>query len=89
MDAYSNRQDIPHFCSVVDIDKIAENDFNLNIPLYVEAEKEVTEHDLGELFKEFSRLSTKENELKASINQQLESFGVQYRFEIADSIQRE
>ena len=89
IDAYSNRRDIPHFCSIVDIDKIAENDFNLNIPLYVEAEKEVTEHDLGELFKEFRRLSQEEDKLKVSINQQLESFGVQYRFEIADSIQRE
>lgn len=85
MDAYSNREDIPHFCSVVDIDKIAENDFNLNIPLYVEAEKDTVEHDLGELFKEFSRLSQEEDKLKASINQQLESFGVQYRFEVSSA----
>ena len=82
MQAYSNREDIPHFCSIVDIEKIAENDFNINIPLYVEAEKEVVEHDLGELFKEFSRLSHEEDKLKESINQQLESFGVQYRFEV-------
>lgn len=89
VNAYSNREDIPHFCSVVDIDKVAENDYNLNIPLYVEAEKDVVEHDLEGLFKEFSSLSAKENELKASINQQLESFGVPYRFEVNNDIKLE
>ena len=80
LDAYTNRQDIDHFCSIVDVAKVAENDFNLNIPLYVEAEKEVDEHDLGELFKEVDRLESKERQLKASLNKQLESFGVEHRF---------
>lgn len=82
IDAYEARKDIEHFCSVIDIDKIASNDFNLNIPLYVEAEKEVDEHDLGELFKEFSGLEDKERNLKESLNKQLESFGVPYRFNV-------
>ena len=89
IDAYSKREDIPHFCSVVDIDKIAENDYNLNIPLYVEAEKDTVEYDLGELFKEFNRLSKEEDKLKTSINQQLESFGVPYRFEVNNDIKLE
>lgn len=80
MDAYSNRTDLAHFCSVVDISKVAENDFNLNIPIYVEAEKEVDEHDLGELFKEFEALENKERILKAYLNKKLESFGVEYKF---------
>lgn len=84
LDAYTNRKDIDHFCSIVDIDKIVENDFNLNIPIYVEAEKEVDEHDLGELFKEFEELENKENKLKQLINTQLGSFGVPYRFNVAE-----
>jgi type I restriction enzyme M protein len=80
--AYTDRVDIEHYCSIVDISKIAENDFNLNIPLYVEAEKEVVEHDLSALFKEYAELEKKSEALKACINKQLEGFGIKERFEV-------
>lgn len=80
MSAYGDRKDIENYCSVVSLDKIRENDYNLNIPLYVEAPKDNTEHDLGELFKEYKKLEDKAEELKKSINEQLASFGIEEKF---------
>lgn len=80
MKAYGDRKDIDNYCSIVSLDKIRENDYNLNIPLYVEAPKDTTEHNLGELFKEYKNLEDKAEELKKSINKQLASFGIEERF---------
>lgn len=80
MDAYSKREDIDHYCSIVSLDKIRENDYNLNIPLYVEAPKDETEHDLGELFQDYAKLENQAEELKESINKQLKSFGIEQQF---------
>lgn len=80
MQAYAKRENIDHFCSIVSIDKIKENDYNLSIPLYVEAPKDETEHDLGELFQDYRNLEGKAEELKLSINEQLASFGIEQRF---------
>lgn len=80
MQAYQERKDIEHFCSIVSLDKIRENDYNLNIPLYVEGEKDIEEHDLGELFQDYAKLEKQAEELKRSINQQLASFGIKERF---------
>ena len=80
MVAYSKREDIEHFCSVVPLEKIKENDYNLNIPLYVEAAKNVEEHDLTDLFKEFEELEKQEQLLKSSINLQLKAFGFEQQF---------
>ena len=35
--AYVGRKDIPQFCAVADLDQIAENDYNLSLPLYANA----------------------------------------------------
>lgn len=78
--AFVNREDIEHFCSIVDREIIAENDYNLNIPLYVEAEKITDDHDLGDLFKEFAELEQQEKLLKQSINLQLKAFGFEQQF---------
>lgn len=80
MDAYANRKDIDHFCSIVPLDKIRENDYSLNIPLYVEPERDETEHNLGELFQDYAKLEKQADDLKFSINAQLASFGIQEKF---------
>ena len=37
---YDNFEDIDNYAKVVDVNEISENDYNLNIPLYVEKEIE-------------------------------------------------
>ena len=43
MDAYARKEDIERFCRMVSLDEIKENDFNLNIPRYVDSSEEEPE----------------------------------------------
>ena len=79
-EAYVNRVDVDHFCNIVDREIIAANDYNLNLPLYVQAEKIQENHDLEDLFKEFAELEQQEKLLKQSINLQLKAFGFEQQF---------
>lgn len=72
---FTERKDIEHFCKVVTREGIAKNEHNLNISLYVEAEKIVEEHDIEKLAKEFAELEAKSEWLKRSLNEQLPYFG--------------
>lgn len=82
LEAYSKRENIEHFCSVVNIEDVRKNDYNLNISLYVEAEKIVEEHDIEKLAKEFADLEAKSEYLKRSLNEQLPYFGYGLLFNI-------
>lgn len=84
--AFTDRQDIPHFCSIVDREIIKNNDYNLNVPLYVEAEKVIEEHDIDKLFDEIGQLEVKTEALKKSINAQLEQFGITKKFNVNESL---
>lgn len=47
--AYSNREDIEKYCHIASMEEIRENDFNLNIPRYVDTTEEEPEVDLKQL----------------------------------------
>ena len=46
VDAYRERKDIPHFAHVASLEEIRANEYNLNIPRYVDVNEEETEADL-------------------------------------------
>lgn len=46
IDAYRNRRNVEKLCSVVSLEKIEYNDFNLNIPRYVDTSEEKEKIDL-------------------------------------------
>lgn len=52
--AYQNRKDEDKFCHVASFDEIKENDFNLNIPRYVDTFEPEPDIDLAELNKEMA-----------------------------------
>ena len=65
--AYTERKDEDKFCHVASFDEIVENDYNLNIPRYVDTFEPEPDIDLGELNKELSKtnaeLAANEKEL--------------------------
>ena len=71
--AYTERKDEDKFCHVASFDEIVENDYNLNIPRYVDTFEPEPDIDLGELNKELSKtndeLAANEKELLAMIQQ--------------------
>ena len=56
------------------------------MPLYVEAEKVIEEHDIDKLFDEIGQLEVKTEALKKSINGQLEQFGITKKFNVNESL---
>lgn len=80
--AFAARENIEHFCSIIQRETIRENNYNLNISLYVEAEKIVEEHDIELLAKEYASLEEKAEYLKQSLNTQLPLFGIAPLFSV-------
>ena len=50
---YNNCEDVDNYAKVVSIDEISENDYNLNIPLYVEKQIEDDLPSVEEAFERF------------------------------------
>ena len=62
VDAYINRQDIDKFAHVATMKEIKENDYNLNIPRYVDTFEEEEPVDIEA---EFAALAQLQQEMKA------------------------
>ena len=57
VETYKNREDVEKYAYVASFDEIKENDFNLNIPRYVDTFEEQEEVDIVELGKELVALN--------------------------------
>jgi type I restriction enzyme M protein len=67
VDAYQDRKDIDKFAHVASMEEIQENDFNLNIPRYVDTFEEEEPVDLEAQFKGLEELKVKEKEIDAKL----------------------
>lgn len=65
VDAYEKRQDIDKFAHVADMSEIVENDYNLNIPRYVDTFEEEEPVDLSAVRADIQKLDA---ETKAAID---------------------
>lgn len=59
INAYKERKDIDKFAHVADLDEIKENDFNLNIPRYVDTFEEEPPVDIKKVSKELQDINKK------------------------------
>lgn len=69
--AFREFSDIDGFSKVVEIEKIKENDYNLNVTLYVFPEEEVEEIDVAKEWKEVLRVNQELAELEGRIENYL------------------
>ncbi len=76
MDAYSTKMEIDKFAHLATIEEIRENDFNLNIPRYVDTFEEEEEIDINEVMDEYKRLDAEEKKLTEELNKYLEELGL-------------
>jgi type I restriction enzyme M protein len=74
---FKERKDVDKYAHVASIEEIKENDFNLNIPRYVDTFEEEEPIDLAEVMKQLERDNQEIAELEAKINEQLKVLGVQ------------
>ena len=73
---YEKREDVDKFAHVATLDEIKENDYNLNIPRYVDTFEEEEPVDLEEVKKMLAQDDEDIKKLEAEIAEQLKILGV-------------
>jgi type I restriction enzyme M protein len=68
LDAFTNREDVAHFATLVDAADIAENGYNIAVSSYVEAEDTREAIDIKELNAEIARIVERQAKLRAEID---------------------
>lgn len=76
VDTFRARQAVDKYAHLATLDEIAENDFNLNIPRYVDTFEEEEEIDVAAVEKEIERLEGELAEVRARMKQYLKELGV-------------
>ena len=73
---YEERNEEEKYCHIAKMDEIIENDYNLNIPRYVDTFEEEEAVDLQETFKKLDETQTKITDAKSEANKFLEELGL-------------
>ena len=76
IDTYRNRTEIEKYSHCATLKEIAENDYNLNIPRYVDTFEEEEEIDIKAVMAEIKELESKRTELDAQIEFYLKELGI-------------
>ncbi|MDF7627511.1 type I restriction-modification system subunit M [Lactobacillaceae bacterium L1_55_11] len=72
MTTYANRVDVDKYAHLASLDEIKGNDFNLNIPRYVDTFEEEPPVDAEKLLKEMQSLNAEEAKLTKQINEEMD-----------------
>ena len=72
---YGNREDVEKYAHLATVDEIRENDYNLNIPRYVDTFEEEEEIDLMAVRKEREKLKAQLAELEIEMDRYLKELG--------------
>lgn len=72
IDTYNSREEIEKFSHLATLEEIEENDFNLNIPRYVDTFEEEEPIDIIEVSKEYAKLVEEEKKIREDLLNQLE-----------------
>ena len=76
LDAYKDRKDIDKFMHVASLEEIKENEYNLNIPRYVDTFEEEEPIDIHAVMSEIKELESKRDELDKEIEKYLKELGL-------------
>lgn len=76
VNTYINREEIDKYSHRASLEEIKENDFNLNIPRYVDTFEEEEPVDLDEVCKELEKISEEMKEVDAEIKKYCDELGI-------------
>lgn len=76
LNTYIKREDVDKYAHCASLEEIKENDFNLNIPRYVDTFEEEEEIDIKAVMKEIKELEAQRDELDKEINVYLKELGL-------------
>ena len=67
VDIYANREEVKHFSHLASYEEVVENDYNLSVSTYVEAEDTREKIDIVKLNAEIEEIVMREDELREAI----------------------
>ena len=73
--AFTNFKDVDRYCHVADIEELKENEFNLNVPRYVDISEPEEEIDIQETINELKKLDTEREKIELQVNKDLKELG--------------
>ena len=76
LNAYKSREDMDKFAHMASFEEIVENDYNLNIPRYVDTFEEEEPIDIKAVMAEIKELEAKRAELDKEIEVYLKELGL-------------
>lgn len=76
LNTYTKREDVDKYAHCASLEEIKENDYNLNIPRYVDTFEEEEEIDIKAVMKEIKELEAQRDELDKEINVYLKELGL-------------
>jgi type I restriction enzyme M protein len=78
VDTFANREEVKHFSHLASYDELIENDYNLSVSTYVEAEDTREKIDIVKLNAEIEEIVAREDELRQAIRNIIEEIEVGY-----------
>ena len=76
IDAYTKKTEIEKYAHLATIEELEENDFNLNIPRYVDTFEEEEEIDIQAVMSDIKKLESERAELDKQIEVYLKELGI-------------
>jgi type I restriction enzyme M protein len=76
VDTFANREEVKHFSHLASYEEVVENDYNLSVSTYVEAEDTREKIDIVKLNAEIEEIVMREDELREAIRNIIEEIEV-------------
>ncbi|MCV0392107.1 MAG: type I restriction-modification system subunit M [Nitrosopumilus sp.] len=73
--AFDDFKDIDRYCHVADLEELKENEYNLNVPRYVDISEPEEEIDIQATIDELKKLDKERDELELKVKQDLKALG--------------
>ena len=74
--AFEKYQDVDKYCHVADLSELEENEFNLNVPRYVDISEPEEPIDIQEAYDEVKKLESVQEELEGKVKADLKELGI-------------
>jgi type I restriction enzyme M protein len=76
--AFTKYEDIKGYCHIADYEELKENEFNLNVPRYVDISVEDEEIDIQQVINELKKLEKERHEIEVQVTKNLKELGFRY-----------
>jgi len=76
VNVFSDFKDVDRYCHIADLDELKENEFNLNVPRYVDISQPEEEIDIQSTINELKKLEKERQEIESKVQQDLKELGL-------------